>query len=393
MSVWRDKRSQYWQYEFQIKGHLFSGSTRCNDERAAREIEAEKKTLARAQVEHWLAEQRKPLTLKRACDRWWNEHGQHLADGSAKTMLERLVEIMGANTLLHAIGDDEVSSMVEVRRTDRRRDRTVREKGGQLRILYRPITPTTVNRTLDLLRRVMLRARDNWNAALGKIPKWRKHRLKETKRHVRELSTAEEGAIDTAEDLDQADVRRFAIITGLRLSNLFVTKSQVDFELAILRVITKGGVPRVIPLTREAYEILWRRRDHHPVYFFTGVCKKKWRNPHNPDDVREVGKRYPITAAGYSSHKDRTWQKAGVKARIHDLRHTTGMRTLRKTGNLKVVQTLLGHADIKTTATFYTDATVEDLRAAMEQTHGAREVAPRQDVPAIAGNGRKPGQD
>jgi hypothetical protein len=32
------------------------------------------------------------------------------------------------------------------------------------------------------------------------------------------------------------------------------------------------------------------------------------------------------------------WKKAGVDARIHDLRHTTGMRTLRKTGNLQAAR-------------------------------------------------------
>jgi len=48
------------------------------------------------------------------------------------------------------------------------------------------------------------------------------------------------------------------------------------------------------------------------------------------------------------------WQKAGVTERIHDLRHTTGMRTLRKTGNLKTVQKLLGHSGIATTRGFFT---------------------------------------
>lgn len=375
MSVYRDKRSQYWQYEFQIKGYRFYGSTKRDDEREAREVEDEKRISAERQVALWIAEGRAPLTLGRAAKRWWNEHGQHLSDRKIKSALDRIVEIMGDATLLHAINDESVSQLVQIRRQDTRRDRTLVQDGRRT-ILYRPITPTTVNRTLDLLKRVMYRARDNWSAALGKNPIWRKHRLKETEHHVRELSTAEESAIDAAEDLDFADVRRFAIITGLRLSNLFLTKTQVDFELAVIRVITKGGVPRVIPLTREAYAILWRRKDDHPVYFFTAVCRKKWRNPHNRDDVREVGKRYPITADGFSSHKDRAWSKAGVKARIHDLRHTNGMRTLRKTQNLRAVQKLLGHADIKTTAKFYTDATVEDLRQAMEETHGARDVTP-----------------
>ncbi|MET4716296.1 integrase [Bradyrhizobium japonicum] len=79
------------------------------------------------------------------------------------------------------------------------------------------------------------------------------------------------------------------------------------------------------------------------------------------------GDRHPNTYYGIGSNK-RKWKKAGVDARIHDLRHTTGMRTLRKTGNLRVVQKILGHTDIAITAKLYTDATVEDMRAAMEAT-------------------------
>jgi integrase len=39
-------------------------------------------------------------------------------------------------------------------------------------------------------------------------------------------------------------------------------------------------------------------------------------------------------------------------------RHTTGMRVLRRTGNLKAVQKILGHTDIAITSKFYTDAIV-----------------------------------
>jgi integrase len=79
------------------------------------------------------------------------------------------------------------------------------------------------------------------------------------------------------------------------------------------------------------------------------------------------GQRYPITYYGMGSDK-RKWAKAGVNARIHDLRHTTGMRTLRTTGNLRLVQKLLRHTDIKTTANFYTDALIEDIRGGLEAT-------------------------
>ncbi|MBR1206991.1 site-specific integrase [Bradyrhizobium sp. AUGA SZCCT0051] len=375
MSVYRDKRSQYWQYEFQIKGHRFYGSTRSDNEREARAIEEEEKRKARANVEHWIAASREPLTLKRACDRWWDEHGQNLADLKIKSALDRIVEILGGKIQLHDIVDDTVAHLVAERRRDRRRDRTVVEK-GKPKILYRAITNSTVNRTLDLLRRVMRRAKENWNTALPNEPTWKKHRLKPKKRPVRELLASEEKRLDQVEDFDFVELRRFAIITGLRRQNLLLKWSQVNFEHGTISIVTKGDEPRIMPLSREAYAILWRRRGHHKEFVFTYKAKRTWKNRTRKgrklgDLVK--GQRYPITAAGFSSHKDRAWSKADVDARIHDLRHTAGMRTLRTTGNLRIVQELLGHSTIAVTSEFYTGATVEDVREAMERTAEAQQ--------------------
>jgi len=374
MSVYRDKRSRFFQYEFQIQRRRFYGSTQRDNELEAREVEKEMRRDAVAQLERERAEQRAPLTLQRACDRWWSEHGQHLADQKIRSALDRIVEILGPKTQLHEIIDDTVSRLVAERRKDTRRDSTVIER-GRAKIIRRPITATTVNRTIDLLRRVMRRAKENWNAYLPNEPTWKKHRLKETRRPVREISAAEEQALDAAEDFDYAELRRFAIITGLRRREMLITWPQVDFENATIQVQVKGGGWRTIPLTREAYAMLWRRRGHHAEFVFTTRAQRNWKNWRDPNDRRMKGERHPITYEGFGSHKDRVWTKAGVKARIHDLRHTTGMRTLRKTRNLRVVQELLGHTDIKTTSIFYTAATVDDVRQAMEETHGAREIA------------------
>lgn len=382
MSLYRPQRSPFWHYDFRLDGYRFSGSTKLRNEDDAARAEETAKADAQIIVDRIRAAGAEPLTLKAACDRWQSTHGANLADGKNKAVLDRLVEIIGAKTYLHDINDDVVSRMVEERCKDVRPDSTD-DKGRQL---YRPITAATVNRTLDALRRVVRRARDNWNAALVREPVWKNHRLKETRRHVREISAAEETALDQLEDLDFAELRRFAIITGLRRKDLLLTWPQVDFELGVVRVITKGGVPRVLPLSGEAYEILWKRRGQHPQFVFTFKARRTRRCPHH-GTLQIKGERYPITYYGLGSRKRVTWKTAGVAARIHDLRHTTGMRTLRKTGNLRVVQKILGHTDIAITAKFYTDASVEDMRAAMEAT------APRQLEPsapkAIKGKGEE----
>ncbi|MFL5181568.1 MAG: tyrosine-type recombinase/integrase, partial [Microvirga sp.] len=57
--------------------------------------------------------------------------------------------------------------------------------------------------------------------------------------------------------------------------------------------------------------------------------------------------------------------------RWHDNRHTRATRLLRRSGNLKMVQKLLGHQKIETTAK-YAHVTMDDLRAALDgETDGA----------------------
>jgi integrase len=239
--------------------------------------------------------------------------------------------------------------------------------------LYRPISPRTVNRAVRiLLRRIMYRARDSWNAAILAMPKWSDHYIREKKRPIREVTLTEERKIEAVERDDYRAIRQFATKTGLRLNEVLLTWTQIDFENAVVRIIAKGDEPRIVPLTKATYALLWAERGRHPEYVFTFVAKRTRTCPHTGQDYVR-GQRYPITYWGLSTQRRRDWKKAGVDARFHDLRHTAGMRTLRTTGNMKTTQKLLGHSDISTTSRFYTDALVEDVRAAMEATEIALE--------------------
>ena len=57
----------------------------------------------------------------------------------------------------------------------------------------------------------------------------------------------------------------------------------------------------------------------------------------------------------------------GMKG-IHATRHHAAMQMLRKTGNLRVAQLLLGHADMKSTMV-YAHAIEDDVRKALAQVH------------------------
>lgn len=382
MSVYRIKDSRFFQFDFQIDGYRFSGSTKCTDERDAEIVEDAKKAEARELIDRAAAEGAGPVRLAAACDRWWNEVGKHGNEADLEHSLGFIKTHFGPKLYLHELTNDGVSRLVQARRETRLRAGRVKDAGGKVTQLWKPISNRRVNLvTVTLLRRVMHRAMHNWDAVIRKEPNWEKHLLPVTTKPIREISLAEEARLDIEETPDYAAIRRFATITGLRRRNLLLKWPQVDFEQAVVRVIAKGGVPRTVPLTKEAYALLWAHRGRHPEYVFTFVAQRtrlcaKTRDPKTGERFQFIaGQRYPITYYGLGSAKQRSWKRAGVDARIHDIRHTAGSRTLRAAGNLKAVQLMLGHSDIATTAKFYANVLLEDVRDAMEKA--APKPAPR----------------
>lgn len=371
MSVYRHRNSPFWQFDFQRDGYRFSGSTGIGKDRPKREaqaVEAQERRAAERLIEAIQDSNRRPLTFGAACDRWWNEVGRHGAEADLETAIAWLKTQIGPGRPLHSIGNDDVTRAVNARREHRVRAGRD-DKGAQL---YRPIGPRTVNRTVPLLmRRVFHRAIKAWDAIVLREPNWTDHLLTETKRPIREISIAEEEAIEAIETGYHA-IRRVATIMGLRKREALLTWPQVDFDNRLVRVVGKGGIPRLVPMSREAYGILWGERGRNPVWVFTFVAQRTRRCPKTGRELVK-GTRYPITYWGLSTHRRRTWPKAGVKARFHDLRHTAGMRTLRTTGNLKTTQRLLGHSDVATTSKFYVEALLDDVRQGMEATAKALE--------------------
>jgi integrase len=366
MSVYRHKNSPFWQFDFQCSGYRFSGSTevsKTKPKREAKAVEAQERRAAERLIGEVRQSGRQPMTFAVAADRWWSEVGQHSAETDLHGALEWLKAHFGPAKPLHLIANDDVTRAITERRTHQVRASRA-DDGAQL---WRPIGPRTVNRTVTLLlRRIFRRAVRLWDVVVFREPNWTEHLLAEPRRPIREITLAEEEAIEQIEASYHA-IRRLTVIMGLRKRESLLTWPQIDFENRVVRIIGKGGMPRLMPMSQEAYQILWAERGRDPIWVFTFVAEKTRRCPKTGRHYVK-GERYPITYWGLSSHRRRVWPKAGVKARYHDLRHTAGMRTLRSTGNLKTTQRLLGHSDISTRSRFYVDALVEDVRTAMEAT-------------------------
>ena len=163
----------------------------------------------------------------------------------------------------------------------------------------------------------------------------------------------------------------FARASGQRFKKCLLLKwLDVDWTELVITTQGKGGRAISIPITSTIASILWPLRGHHPERVFTYVAQRTRVG-------RVKGQRYPMTISGAKSQWRRLREKAGIENfRFHDIRHDVGTKLLRDTGNLKLVQRALNHADIKTT-TRYAHVLDEEVAEALEQVQKSRSAVRR----------------
>lgn len=152
--------------------------------------------------------------------------------------------------------------------------------------------------------------------------------------------------------------------TGMRVSELVnVPMKNVDMKMQYVIVMGKGSKERMLPLGRTALQylehylsvvrpqLLHGKPDAAVELFVTG-----WGGPMTRERFYEI-----IVAYGKS---------AGISKRVtpHMLRHSFATHLLNNGTDLRIVQELLGHADISTTQ-IYTHLDVERLREVYDKTH------------------------
>ena len=353
MSVFKRKNAKEYSYDFIFGGVRFSGNTGATNQREAKREEDRLKQAARKDLET-----RRPhsdMTFEQAALKWMEQVGQHHKNALTSLRdVERLIEKVGGGMLVSQIGNDLVAEVVAKRRLDRRAvGNGLRDNGL--------VSNATVNRsTTELLKKILRRASKVWKCPVQDID-WSEHRLTEPKERVREASDSEERQLfaQLSEGYDTAV--KFAIMAGCRLDELTgLTWARVDFFTRVFTVTGKNGNTRTIPMSQALFDLLFAQQGHHAEHVFTYVARRTY-----VDRGLVKGQRYPITYYGLQIAVRRAVKRAGiVDLRVHDLRHTAATRTLR-VSNLRVVQHLLGHADITTTAK-YAHAQSEDIRAALD---------------------------
>jgi integrase/recombinase XerD len=169
--------------------------------------------------------------------------------------------------------------------------------------------------------------------------------------------------IDSTTELGLRDRCLFELIysCGLRISEaVALTTERVHLDESLVRISGKGDKERMVPLGDEA--LYWMDR-------YLGEGRPRLYNP------KRSGNFVFLNHFGGNLSRKGMWkrfkeisEKAGVKAKVHTLRHSFATHLLEGGADLRSVQALLGHADISTTQ-IYTHVDRDELQRYHDQYH------------------------
>jgi len=226
---------------------------------------------------------------------------------------------------------------------------------------------TSIARGLSSLRRFY--ALQMLQGASRADPTLRVRAPKLPRRLPKNLSEAQVEALLAAPDAETTlGLRDRAMLetlyaTGLRVSELVgLTIGQVSLDMGVVRVVGKGSKERLVPLGEES--IGWLKR-----YLATGRPALVGNGKSSALFV--TARRGPLTRQAFWALLKRLGAMAGIPAAglsPHVLRHAFATHLLNHGADLRVVQLLLGHADI-TTTTIYTHVARERLKKLHAQHH------------------------
>ena len=149
--------------------------------------------------------------------------------------------------------------------------------------------------------------------------------------------------------------------SGLRLSELAkLTLAQLDLGRNLVTVVGKGNKTRVIPVGSKAIEAIqawlklrntWAAPDELAIFISERSGKML--------STRQIERRVSLQA-----------ERAGISQHLHPhlLRHCFASHLLAGSGDLRAVQELLGHADIRTTQ-IYTHLDFAHLTQVYDKAH------------------------
>lgn len=151
---------------------------------------------------------------------------------------------------------------------------------------------------------------------------------------------------------------------GLRVSELVSLRvDQVNLRQGVVRVTGKGDKERLVPLGEEAVDWLLRYMNEARVELLRGRVS---------DDLFPGNRGTAMTRQAFWYRIRHYASRAGIQKKLspHTLRHAFATHLLNNGADLRVVQMLLGHADLSTTQ-IYTHVARQRLHD-LHQSHHPR---------------------
>ena len=190
--------------------------------------------------------------------------------------------------------------------------------------------------------------------------RWKRLPKSLTDAEIAKLLTPETPA--TPQTLCDQAILELAYASGLRISELqSIRLEQLHLDAGFINVIGKGNKERVVPVGKKAVEAIER-------YLHSGrpalITRK---SPANLFLSRRGTPLARVTLWLRIKHRAR---RAGIERNVtpHMLRHSFATHLLEHGADLRVIQELLGHANISTTE-IYTDVAAGRLREVHRKFH------------------------
>ena len=169
-------------------------------------------------------------------------------------------------------------------------------------------------------------------------------------------------AVDQPLELRDKAMLELLYATGLRVSELVgLTIENISLRQGVVRVVGKGNKERLVPMGEEALYWLQRYLQGARTALLGGVSC----------DVLFPSSRAQQMTRQTFWHRIKLYaERAGIRVNLspHTLRHAFATHLLNHGADLRVVQMLLGHADLTTTQ-IYTHVARERLNALHQQHH------------------------
>ncbi|MBV8501192.1 MAG: site-specific tyrosine recombinase XerD [Paucibacter sp.] len=225
---------------------------------------------------------------------------------------------------------------------------------------------TSANRRLSVFKRYFRWALRERRIAAD--PCLRMSSAKAPQRNLKTLSQAQVEALLSAPDVDTAlGLRDRAMLelmyaSGLRVTELVTLKSvHVGFKEMVLRVTGKGSKERLVPFGEHASGWLGR---------YVSAARAELLAGRSCDELFVTGRGEGMTRQMFWHLVKRYALEAGIHVPLspHTLRHAFATHLLNHGADLRVVQLLLGHADLSTTQ-IYTHVARARLKALHAEHH------------------------